>query len=49
MIYDAGLPLSFFDNPAVQAFLRRLRPAYTSLSRFRLVITLLDDSYESVQ
>jgi hypothetical protein len=49
MIYDAELPLSFFDNPAIQAFLRRLRSAYTSPSRFRLAITLLDDSYESVQ
>jgi hypothetical protein len=49
MIYDAGLPLSFFEHPAVKAFLHRLRPAYNLPSRARLSTTLLKDSYQSVR
>jgi hypothetical protein len=49
MIYKAGLPLGFFDHFAVQAFFRRLRPAYKLLCRKRLLITLLNDSYRSVK
>lgn len=49
MIYDTGLPLSFFEHSAVQAFLYRLRPAYKLPGRARLSTTLLEDSYESVK
>jgi hypothetical protein len=45
MIYEAGLPLSFFKHFAVRAFFHRLRSAYKLLSRKRLLITLLDISY----
>ena len=40
MIYEAGLPLSFFEHFAVQAFFRRLRPAYKLPCRRRLSTTL---------
>jgi hypothetical protein len=49
MIYDADLALSFFEHPAVKAFLHRLRPAYNLPSRVRLSTTLLKDSYQSVR
>jgi hypothetical protein len=49
MIYEAGLPLGFFDHFAVQAFFRRLRPAYKPPCRKRLSTTLLDESYRSVK
>ena len=49
MIYEAGLPLSFFEHFAVQAFFRRLRPAYKLPCRRRLSTTLLDESYRSVK
>jgi hypothetical protein len=48
MIYNANLPLTFFEHPAVKAFLYRLRPAYNLPTRARLSITLLKDSYQSV-
>ena len=49
MIYDVGLPLTFFERPAVKAFLHRLRPAYNLPSRVRLSTELLEDSYQSVR
>jgi hypothetical protein len=49
MIYEAGLPLSFFEHFAVQAFLHRLRPAYKPPLRSRLSTTLLENSYGSVK
>jgi Protein of unknown function (DUF 659) len=49
MVYEAGLPLSFFEHSAVQAFLHRLRPAYQLPHRTRLSTTLLDNSYRSVK
>jgi Protein of unknown function (DUF 659) len=49
MIYDVGLPLTFFERPAVKAFLHRLRPAYNLLSRVRLSTELLKNSYQSVR
>jgi hypothetical protein len=49
MIYEAGLPLSFFEHFAVQAFLHRLRPAYKPPPRSRLSCALLEDSYRSVK
>ena len=49
MIYDAGLPLGFFEYPAVQSFFHRLRPAYNLPSRTRVSTTLLDDSYQAVK
>jgi hypothetical protein len=49
MIYDIGLPLGFFEYPAVQSFFHRLRPAYNLPSRTRVSTTLLDDSYQAVK
>jgi hypothetical protein len=49
MIYEAGLPLGFFDHFAVRAFFHRLRPAYKLPCRKRLSTTLLDESYRSVK
>ena len=49
MIYDAGLPLSFFEHPSVKAFLKRLQPAYTPPTRLRLSGTLLEKSYEATK
>jgi hypothetical protein len=45
MVFEAGLPLGFFEYSAIQAFLHRLRPAYNPLCRTRLSTTLLEDSY----
>jgi Protein of unknown function (DUF 659) len=49
MIFEAGLPLSFFEHSAVQAFLHRLRPAYKPPLRTRLSTTLLEDCYQDVK
>ena len=49
MVYDAGLALSFFEHPAIKAFLHRLRPAYDLPSRVRLSTILLEDSYQAVR
>jgi hypothetical protein len=49
MIYEAGLPLSFFEHSAVQAFLHRLRPAYKPPKRTRLSSTLLEDCCQHVK
>jgi hypothetical protein len=49
IIYDANLPLTFFEHPAVKAFLHRLRPAHNLPTRARLSTTLLKDSYQSVR
>jgi hypothetical protein len=48
MIYNANLPLTFFEHSAIKAFLHRLRPAYNLLTRARQFIILLKDSYQSV-
>jgi hypothetical protein len=42
MVYDASLPLQFFEYPAVKAFFNRLPPAYYLPTRSRLDGTLLD-------
>jgi Protein of unknown function (DUF 659) len=49
MIFEAGLPLSFFGHSAVQAFLHRLRPAYNPPCRKRLSTALLEDCYQHVK
>jgi hypothetical protein len=49
MIYEAGLPLNFFEHFAVRAFFHRLRPVYKLLCRKRLSTTLLDESHQSVE
>jgi hypothetical protein len=49
MIYNASLPLNFFEQPAIKAFLYRLRPAYNLPCRVRLSTELLEDSYQSVR
>jgi hypothetical protein len=49
IIYNANLPLTFFEHPAVKAFLYRLRPAYNLPTRARLSTILLKDSYQSAR
>jgi hypothetical protein len=49
MVFEAGLPLGFFEHSAIQAFLHRLRPAYNPPCRTRLSTTLLEDSYQHIK
>jgi hypothetical protein len=49
MVYNYGLPLGFFDYPAVKAFLYRLRPAYHPSNRNQLYLKLLDQCYKDTK
>jgi len=49
MIYDTGLPLSFFEHTSVKAFFRQLRPAWHPPSRDTLSESLLEDVYEDTK
>ena len=49
MVYQEGLPLSFFNKPGVLRFLNNLAPQYTPPSRTQLSETLLDRQYAAVK
>jgi hypothetical protein len=49
MVYDTGLPLSFFEHTSVKAFFQQLRPAWHPPSREMLSESLLEDIYEDTK
>ncbi len=49
MVYDAGLPLSFFEHASVKAFFRQIRPAWHPPSRKMLSESLLEEVYEDTK
>jgi hypothetical protein len=49
MVYDHRLPFSFFEHPAVKAFLQRLRPAYYPPQRYQLNQRLLEQCYKDIK
>jgi hypothetical protein len=49
MIYDTGLLFVFFKHPSVQAFLRNLRPSYTTSISTRLYGKMLKEAYNTVK
>jgi hypothetical protein len=49
MIYDTGLPFVFFEHSSVQAFLRNLRPGYTTPISTRLYGGMLEKAYNTVK
>jgi hypothetical protein len=49
MIYQAGLPFTFFEKPKVLAFLRALNSAYVPPKRTSLKTTMLDNAWKTMK
>jgi hypothetical protein len=49
MVYQCGLPFTFFERPAVQAFLHELRPAYKPLSSYTVSHSGLESAYQAIK
>jgi hypothetical protein len=49
MIYDIGLSFVFFKHSSVQAFLRNLRPGYTTPISTRLYNGMLEKAYNTIK
>jgi hypothetical protein len=49
MIYNIGLPFSFFEHSSVKAFLKHLQPAYVPSTRHYLANILLKDCYKAIK
>ena len=49
MVFQAGLPLNFFEKPEVIAFLRALNSAYIPPKTTFLKTTMLDNTWRAVK
>jgi hypothetical protein len=49
MVFQAGLPFTFFEKPKVIAFLRALNSAYIPPKATFLKITMLDNTWKAVK
>jgi hypothetical protein len=49
MVFQAGLPFTFFEKPEVIAFLRALNSAYIPPKATFLKTTMLDNTWKAVK